>query len=95
MVIDLNNLLSNNAVWDIILVTATILGAFGGFPQPPKTFSRLTNSSVMQWFLVFILAYQGGASQDPKFALMATTITFVVYYIVRYYEGSDDDLSLT
>lgn len=86
--------LGKDSFWNIILVTATIVGAFGGFPQPPKAFVNLTKYSIVQWLLVFVLAYQGGAGQDIPFAVGATVVTFLLYHFVRYFEGSEDDLLL-
>jgi len=72
--------------WKMLLVTCTILGAFGGFPQPPKVFIRLASYEVVQWILVFVLAYQGGAGADWKLAAGATAATFLLYKSIRYFE---------
>ena len=56
---------------------ATVMGAWGGFPKPPKLFLELTRFEIFRWFLVFILAYQGGAEEDIKGALLIT----VVFYL--------------
>jgi len=86
--------LGKDSFWNIVLVSATLIGAFGGFPEPPKVFINLTKYTIVQWLLVFILAYQGGAGQDISFAVGATVFTFLVYHFVRYFEGSEDDLLL-
>ena len=57
---------------------ATVLGAWGGFPQPPKIFLRLSRYELFQWFLVFALAYQGGAEEQIQQALIIT----VVFYLI-------------
>ena len=57
---------------------ATVLGAWGGFPQPPKFFIQLSQYELFRWFLVFVLAYQGGAEEDVQRALLIT----VVFYLV-------------
>lgn len=88
------NQLLKHGFWKILLVTATITGAFGGFPEPPKAFLNLASYQVVQWALVFVLAYQGGAGEDPILAAAATAITFVLYKLIRYTEGTDDDLVL-
>ena len=80
--------------WTILLVTCTVLGAFGGFPQPPKAFLQLTKYPIVQWFLVFVLAYQGGAGQDPLLAGAATLITFILYKVARAMEAPENDLDL-
>jgi len=76
---------------NILLVTTTIIGAFGGFPQPPKIFQAAAEYQIVQWALVFVLAYQGGAGQDPIFALVATLATMVLYKLVRALESNDVD----
>lgn len=56
---------------------ATVLGAWGGFPKPPKIFLELTKFELVRWFLVFILAYQGGAEEDIRQALIITVIFYL------------------
>lgn len=65
-----------------ILVVATLLGAFGGFPEPPKMFKELTKHDMVKWFLVFVLLYQGGAGQDIQLAAMITGIAYLLYKFV-------------
>ena len=72
----------------IIGVMATIIGAFGGFPQPPQAFLNLTKHEPIQWFLVFVLAYQGG--HDPVLAVIATVVTFVIYKVMHPMEGQKE-----
>lgn len=57
---------------------ATVLGAWGGFPRPPKIFLELTKYELFRWFLIFVLAYQGGADEDLKQALIITTIFYLI-----------------
>jgi hypothetical protein len=85
----LNSLLKHG-FWQILLVISTLLGAFGGFPQPPKAFQTLASYQVVQWGLVFVLAYQGGAGQDPVLAAAATLITLVLYKGIRAIESGDE-----
>jgi len=81
--------LLQQSFWNILLVSTTIIGAFGGFPQPPKIFQAAAEYQIVQWALVFVLAYQGGAGQDPIFALAATLVTMVLYKVVRALESKD------
>jgi hypothetical protein len=81
--------LLQQSFWNILLVSTTIIGAFGGFPQPPKIFQAAAEYQIVQWILVYILAYQGGAGQDPIFALAATLATMVLYKGVRALESND------
>lgn len=57
---------------------ATVMGAWGGFPKPPEAFLALTKYELFQWFLVFVLAYQGGAEEDIRQALIITVIFYLV-----------------
>jgi hypothetical protein len=57
---------------------ATVMGAWGGFPKPPKVFLELTRFELFRWFLVFILAYQGGAEEDIRQALIITVIFYLI-----------------
>ena len=83
--------LLKHGIWKLLLVTCTIVGAFGGFPTPPKIFSNLATYQIVQWGLVFVLAYQGGAGEDPLLAAAATAATFVLYKVIKYMEGDDDE----
>ena len=62
-----------------ILAFATLLGAFGGFPNPPPVFTALTKSALVQWSLVFVLVWQGGGSQDLVFSVIVTIIGYVLH----------------
>jgi hypothetical protein len=64
---------------DIILAFATGLGAFGGFPKPPRVFNNLLETyPIFRWLLVFILVWQGGAKQDHKLATLITATIFAL-----------------
>lgn len=88
------NSLMKHGFWTILLVTCTIVGAFGGFPEPPKAFTNLTQYRPVQWALVFVLAYQGGSGQDAVLAAAATAATFVLYTIVRAFEQNDIQVNI-
>ena len=64
-----------------ILTIATLLGAFGGFPDAPEVFKKITKNELVQWVLVFVLLYQGGSGQDMK---LATTVTIIAYLLHKY-----------
>ena len=80
----------------VMVALATTIGAFGGFPDPPKAFSALTQYQIVQWMLVFVLIFQGGGSQDPLLSVVVTVATFLLYKVVRFFEHNDssDDLVL-
>ncbi len=83
--------------WKLILALATMIGAFGGFPDPPKAFTSLTQFQIVKWMLVFTLIYQGGGGENVVLSGILTATTFVVYKLVRYFESDNsvsDDLVL-
>jgi hypothetical protein len=82
--------LFKHGIGRLILVVCTMLGAFGGFPEPPKAFKRLASNQMVQWALVFVLLFQGGANADPVLAGAATVATFFAYKALRALEGDDD-----
>lgn len=66
----------------ILIATATGLGAFGGFPDPPKIFKNLIKNEIVKWILLAILIWQGGggASSNPvKDVVITSLITGVMY----------------
>lgn len=65
----------------LILGLATAIGVFGGMPTPPKIFTTLTSLSLVQWFLVFVLVYQGGGGGGKVFLLNKN--------VYRYQEAVD------
>ena len=71
------DLIPKYSVQQMVLVMATAIGAFGGFPQPPRVFSSLAQNELVQWALVFVLCYQGGSGQDVKMAALATAVMYV------------------
>ena len=73
----------------IMLAVATGIGAYGGFPSPPAIFTKLTQHEIVQWALVFVLLYQGGAGQDVKFAAMVTVAMYVVHMVCKKMEEKE------
>jgi len=66
-------MVNKTQVWkEIIHPLATVLGAWGGFPQPPAFFKRLARSEIFRYFLVFALVYQGGGGENIAKSLMVT-----------------------
>lgn len=66
----------------IILALATAVGGFGGFPAPPRVFSRLSSSPLVQHALLFTLIWQGGGKQNMKFAAMITVAIFLATQVL-------------
>jgi hypothetical protein len=64
---------------NIMLALATGVGAFGGFPAAPPQLVELTKNEMVQWALIYVLLYQGGAKQDPKLAALITAVIFALH----------------
>lgn len=73
----------NFTTTQIVLVVATVIGAWGGFPSPPKRFQEIISNPLIQWSLVFVLAYQGGGGQDIQLSLIGTFILYVLYQLLN------------
>jgi hypothetical protein len=77
--------LGNYSMSQYVLVIATLLGAFGGMPKAPRVFENLAQNEIVQWALVFVLLYQGGAGEDVKLALMVTGAAYGIHkYLVSF-----------
>jgi len=63
----------------LILVMATAIGAYGGFPTAPPVFIKLLDNTLFQWLLVFVLCYQGGAGQNITLSLIGTLLLYVLH----------------
>lgn len=66
----------------ILLAILTGLGAWGGFPAPPKGFNRLVSNELVQYALVFVLLMQGGAGKNYKVAGLVTGVMYVLHRIL-------------
>jgi len=77
------NILNKFSVNQMILVSATAIGAFGGFPAPPKMFNELVKNEIVQWGLVFVLCYQGGAGQNIELAALATIVLYIIKKVLN------------
>ena len=67
----------------LILPLATAIGAYGGFPNPPRVFSELTQNELVRWALVWVLIYQGGSGQDSKLALLITALMYAIHKAIE------------
>lgn len=66
----------------IVLAVATGLGAWGGFPAPPRSFNRFVTNEIVQYALVFVLLMQGGAGKNYKLAGLITGVMYVLHKIL-------------
>ena len=66
-------------VKDVLLTLATAVGAWGGFPSPPRQFNRLVVNPLVQYALVFILLMQGGSGKNWKLAGIVTALMYALH----------------
>lgn len=67
---------------DIIVAFCTLIGAFGGFPDPPPMFRTISQSPFGKWALLWVLVYQGGGQQDLILTSLVVGITYLVVYVI-------------
>ena len=66
------------------LALATALGAWGGFPAPPKAFSDfIAKNPWLPWVLVGVLVWQGGGVQEWHTAVIAALILWAVGKLIQ------------
>ena len=63
----------------IALAFATLIGAFGGFPEPPRQFTELARNEWFRWLMIAVLVFQGAGGQDPRLAAVVTAIGYAAY----------------
>lgn len=94
----LKRLRSKRLAWMVLGMIATSVGMLGGFPQPPKIFlSTIEQYPILQWFLVYVLIFQGMGGGDKYWSIIGVGATFVLYKVMNYleenrefYENVDD-----
>lgn len=72
----------------LVLPMLTLIGAWGGFPEPPKSFKKITQNRFFQYFFLWVLVMQGGASADADLSLVAVLIFVFISEIIKKYEES-------
>ena len=71
----------------LILPIVTAIGAFGGFPQTPKVFGKVIKYEPIQYLLLFLLIWQGGADQNWKLALKVTLVFYIILTLGHIYDA--------
>ena len=74
--IAINNL--GKQIQPFVLPIVTAIGAFGGFPTPPKFFLNIIKNEIVQYFLLYLLIWQGGANQSWKLSLKVTLAIYII-----------------
>lgn len=72
----------------LILPMLTLLGAWGGFPPPPKMFEGIAKWRPFQYFFLWVLVMQGGASVDPGLSLLSVLIFVAITEIIKLVEAA-------
>ena len=73
----------------LILPFLTLIGAWGGFPSAPRMFNFLAEWRPFQYFFLWVLVMQGGASLDPGLSLVAVLIFVAITEIIKLIEGPE------
>jgi len=83
----LPNFFSKQGFAIVIGLLGTGIGAYGGMPAPPKTFVKAVDKyPLLQWFLVYVLIWQGAGGFDEKLSLYGTILIFAIYKIMIHAE---------
>ena len=84
---DLKKIFNKQSFGIVIGLLGTGIGAYGGMPTPPQTFIKLVNKyKFLQWFLVYVLIWQGAGGYDEKISFMGTIIIYAIYKLIRHAE---------
>ena len=83
----LPNFFSKQGFAIVVGLLGTGIGAYGGMPAPPKTFVKAVDKfPILQWFLVYVLIWQGAGGFDEKLSLYGTMLVFILYKVMIYAE---------
>ena len=72
----------------LALPMLTLIGAWGGFPPPPKIFEGLAKWRPFQYFFLWVLVMQGGASVDPGLSLLSVLIFVAITEVINLIEAA-------
>lgn len=72
----------------LILPILTAIGAWGGFPKGPKSFHKLTESKLFQYFFLWILIFQGGSEAEFDVSVIAVFLVYCITELVVYLENN-------
>lgn len=86
---DINSLISLDYATlgpKLFLPMLTLIGAWGGFPEPPQSFKFLTEISIFKYLFLWVLVMQGGAGLDADLALVAIIMFFIFSESIKFIE---------
>lgn len=82
--------MSGELLQSVPIAILTGLGAYGGFPQPPKWWKRLSRFKLMNYILVWVLIYQGGGGGNIYLTTAVSLVIFIVMEVSKIIEGDYD-----
>jgi len=71
----------------IIFSLATAIGIYGGFPQVPKVVSKNFENPFVQYVMLVVLIYQGGAGGQLDVAMAMAALFFAMNQYLLGMEG--------
>ena len=74
------NYIANKNFKNWILAIFTAIGAYGGFPKAPEWWIKISQYSIFQFFILWVLVYQGGGQEQILWSLI---IALVVYTLMN------------
>ena len=86
-------MISNELLEAVPLAILTGLGAYGGFPQPPRWWQKLSNFKLMNFIVLWILIYQGGGRSHAILTSIISILIFTVMEVSKYFERKMSDSS--
>ena len=75
----------------MILPMLTLIGAWGGFPEAPEIFKRFAEYRIFQYFFLWVLVMQGGASADPGLSFIAVGIFALITEILKFSDSKKEE----
>lgn len=73
----------------MVLPMLTLLGAWGGFPDAPDVFKKLAEWKFFQYFFLWVLVMQGGASADPGLSFIAVVLFILLTELLKKYDNKE------
>ena len=70
----------------LILPILTAIGAWGGFPKGPRSFQKLTENKLFQYFFLWLLIVQGRGGVELDITLITVLFVFIITEIIIYIE---------
>lgn len=73
----------------------TFLTSFGGFPEPPKFFEKITESIIMKYLFLLLLIIQGGAEGHILTSILTILICGSILELIKYIESKINEKNYT